>query len=140
MLNLPIPVALQPDANSGPQPVRLDFDLTADRNYRFSVYRTLQLGLEDVHVELATRLRDDGALLVEQRLTNLADQPVSFQCTLFPPGRRRETRQVIDLGRGQNVLTFVLPRGDELLGQKLWLRAEEISGPRVLNSTVTAER
>ncbi|MDX1945923.1 MAG: hypothetical protein SFU86_11040 [Pirellulaceae bacterium] len=139
-LTLPIAFALQPDANSGPQPVRLDFELAAGQNYRFSVYRTLQLGLDDVQIELATRLREDGSLLVEQRLTNLADQPVSFQCTLFPPGRRRETRQVINQERGQNVLTFVLPDGAALLGQKLWLRAEEISGERVLNSTVTAER
>ena len=140
LLKLRIPVTLLTDANSGPQPLRLDFDITADRNYRFSVHRTLQLGLEDVQLRLTTRLRDDGALLVEQQLTNLSDFPISFQCILFPPGRRRETRQVIDLARGRNTLTFVLPEGRELLGQKLWLRAEEIRGPRVLNYTITAER
>jgi hypothetical protein len=139
-IRLPIPVTLLTDANSGPQPLRLDFDITADRNYRFTVHRTLQLGLEDVQLRLATRLRDDGALLVEQQITNLSDFPISFQCTLFAPGRRRETRQVIDLGRGRNSIAFVLPRGDELIGQKLWLRAEEIRGPRVLNYTILAER
>lgn len=137
---LPVSVTLQSDANSGPQPVRLDFDITADRNYRFSVHRTLQLGLEDVQLRLITRQRDDGALLVEQQITNLSDFPISFQCILFAPGRRRETRQVIDLGRGRNTIQFVLPRGEELIGQKLWLRAEEIRGPRVLNYTITAER
>jgi hypothetical protein len=139
-LKLPIPVTLQPDAGSGPQPVRLDFDISSDRNYRFSVYRTLQLGLQDVQIELATRLRDDGALVVEQQITNLADRPVSFHCTLFPPGRRRESRQVLDQPRGRGTLTFVLEGGEELIGQKLWLRAEEIGGSRVLNSTLTAER
>jgi hypothetical protein len=137
---VPLSVLLSGDANSGPQPVRLDFDLTADRNYRFSVYRTLQLGLEDVQIELVTRLREDGVLLVEQHLTNLSDKSVSFQCTLFPPGRRRETRQAIDAPHGRTTLTFALPRGEELVGQKLWLRAEEIRGQRVLNHTVTAER
>jgi hypothetical protein len=78
--------------------------------------------------------------LVEQQITNLSDFPISFQCILFPPGRRRETRQVMDLARGRNTLTFILPNGQELLGQKLWLRAEEIRGPRVLNYTITAER
>ena len=135
-----VPVVLLTDANSGPQPIRLDFDITADRNYRFSVHRTLQLGLEDVQLRLTTRLREDGALLVEQQITNLSDFPISFQCILFPPGRRRETRQVMDLARGRNTLTFILPNGQELLGQKLWLRAEEIRGPRVLNYTITAER
>ena len=37
-------------------------------------------------------------------------------------------------------MTFVLPRGEELIGQKLWLQAEEIGGSRVLNYTLTAER
>ncbi len=137
---LPVSVTLLNDANSGPQPLRLDFDITADRNYRFSVHRTLQLGLSDVQLRLTTRQRDDGALVVEQQITNLSDFPISFQCILFAPGRRRETRQVIDLARGRNSIQFVLPRGEELIGQKLWLRAEEIRGPRVLNYTITAER
>jgi hypothetical protein len=139
-IKLPVSVTLLNDANSGPQPLRLDFDITADRTYRFSVHRTLQLGLEDVQLRLTTRQRDDGSLLVEQQITNLSDFPISFQCILFAPGRRRETRQVIDLGRGRNTIQFILPRGEELIGQKLWLRAEEIRGPRVLNYTIVAER
>jgi hypothetical protein len=139
-LRLPLPVVLHHDANSGPQPVRLDFEISAEQGHRFSVYRTLQLGLADVQVELLTRLRKDGALVVEQRLTNQSERPLSFQCLLFAPNRRRETRQVINLGEDRTTLTFVLPRGDELIGQKLWLRAEEIGGPRVLNYTLTAER
>jgi hypothetical protein len=139
-LRLPLPVTLKADANSGPQAVRLDFEIAGDRVYRFSVHRTLQLGLEDVQIELSTRLREDGVLVVEQQLTSTSDQPVSFQCLLFPPGRRREMRQVIQAPRGTSGLTFALPNGEELIGQKLWLRAEEIGGPRVLNYTVVAER
>jgi hypothetical protein len=139
-LKLGLPVILQSDADSGPQMVRLDFDVTADRNYKFSVYRTLQLGLEDVQIDLKTRLREDGALVVEQQLTNMTDRPVSFQCLLFPPGRRREIRQVIGASPGNAVTTFVLPKGADLIGQRLWLRAEEIGGQRVLNCSVVAER
>jgi hypothetical protein len=135
-LRLPIPVTLMPDANSGSQPVRLDFDVGGQR---FSVHRSLQLGLDDVQVEMTSRLKN-GALLVEQHLTNLSDHPLSFQCVLFAPGRRRETRQIINLGRDRTTLVFVLPEGEELIGQKLWLRAEEIGGPRVLNYTLQAER
>jgi hypothetical protein len=137
-LRLPLSVTLPADASSGPQPVRLDFDIQG--SYHFSVYRTLQLGLDDVQVELATRLRKDGALLVEQQMTNLSDRPVSFNCLLFAPGRRRETRQIIKLGRDRATVVFVLPRGEELIGQKLWLRAEEIGGSRVLNYTLVADR
>lgn len=135
-LRLPIPVTLMADANSGAQPVRLDFDVGGQR---FSVHRTLQLGLDDVQVEMTSRLKN-GALLVEQHLTNLSDHPLSFQCVLFAPGRRRETRQIINLGRDRTTLVFVLPSGEELVGQKLWLRAEEIGGPRILNYTLQADR
>ena len=133
-------VSLQPDAASGPQRVRIDFDITADRNYKFSIYRNLKLGLDDVTVEMRTRLREDGLLLVEQNLTNLTGRPISFNCLLFPPGRRRETKQLLHLPAGRHTLTFVLPQGESLVGETLWLRAEEIGGPRVLNSTVVVER
>jgi len=136
-LRLPLSVVLMADANSGPQPVRLDFDVAG---FRFSVHRTLQLGLDDVQVEMTTRLQKNGSLLVEQHLSNLSSRPLSFQCLLFAPGRRRETRQVINLGRERTTLKFELPNGEELIDQKLWLRAEEIGGSRVLNYTLTAER
>jgi hypothetical protein len=140
-LALPIPIALQADATSGPQPVRLDFEISGQGSARFSVYRTLQLGLDDVQVELTTRLRkNDGVLVAELHLTNLSDRPLSFECSLFAPGRRRETRHVINLRRDGATLAFVLANGDELIGQKLRLKAEEIGGARVLNLPVTAER
>jgi len=133
------PVALHADASSGPQPVELDFEIVADRNYRFRVYRTLQLGLEGISVEMKTRMQDDN-LIVEQVLTNLTDEPISFQCMLFPPGRRRETKQIIQQGKGRSTVTFTLPHGETLLGETIRLRAEEIGGVRVLNQTVVAER
>jgi hypothetical protein len=136
-LRLPLPVTLLADANSGPQPVRLDFDVAG---CRFSVYRTLQLGLDDVQVELTTRLGKEGELRVEQHLTNLSDRQLSFRCVLFAPDRRRETRQVLNIGQDRTTVTFILPRGEELIGKKLWLRAEEIGGSRVLNYTLVAER
>jgi hypothetical protein len=141
---VPLPVTLMGDANSGPQPVRLDFEVAG---YRFSVHRTLQLGLDDVQVEMMSRLRNDGTpqaprwnMVVDLHLTNMSDQPLSFQCVLFAPGRRRETRQVINVGRDRQTLSFVLPDGEQLVGKKLWLRAEEIGGPRVLNYPLVAER
>lgn len=135
-LRLTIPVNLMQDASSGSQPVRLDFDVAG---LQFSVHRTLHLGLDDVQVEITSRMKN-GALLVEQHLTNLSNQPLNFQCVLFAPGRRRDTRQVTHLGRERITLVFVLPRGEELVGQNLWLRVEEIGGARVLNCTVPAER
>jgi hypothetical protein len=135
-IRLPLTVTLMADANSGPQPVRLDFDVAG---HHFSVHRTLQLGLDDVQVEMTSGVKN-GALIVEEHLTNLSDRPLSFQCVLFAPDRRRQTRQVINLGRERTTLKFVLADGEELIGKKLWLRAEEIGGSRVLNYTIVAER
>lgn len=133
-------VTLHSDANTGRQEVRVEVRLQADREYRFNVYRSLEVGLDDVQVEMHTRLREDGWLLVELELTNLTDDLLSFQATLFAPGRRREVQPLVDLGRGVATRTFLLPNGEELLGERLWLRCEETAGSRVLNRKVTAER
>ena len=133
-------VLLRADASSGPQPVQIDFDITADKNYRFSVYRVIEVGLGDVTVELSTRLDPQGNLIVEQNLINKTDQFVSFNCMLFAPNRRRQREQVLNLARGGNTSMFVLPNGEELLGRTLWLRAEEIGGDRILNYHVVAEK
>lgn len=114
-------------------PTRIDFDLTADRRYRFSVYRELGVGLGDMEIEIATRLEDDGALVVEQRTIHRGAAPVDFKCMLHVPGRRVQTRYVRDLSAGEDVATYRYPGGRELIGQLLWLRAEETRGPRILN-------
>ena len=120
--------------------MRLDFSLTTDRNYQFSVHRTLQLGLADVAIEMTSRLREDGLLEITQQLTNFTGKSLSFQCVLFTPGRRRETRQFMAPPNGQSPLLFLLEDGESLIGQKIMLRAEERGGGRVLNYSLTAER
>ncbi len=135
----PFEIALQTVASSGVQRVRIDFDITSDRRYRFSVYRDLQVGLGDVVVELHTWLNEDGKLVVEQHLSNDSAQRLSLNCTLFVPGRRRQRLQVYELGRTEVTNIYVLPNGQELMGKTLWLRAEEMNGPRVLNYQVVAE-
>jgi hypothetical protein len=135
----PFEVMLQNVASSGTQQVRVDFDVTADRRYRFSVLRGMQVGLGEVVVELETWLNDDGRLMVEQHLSNHSNERLSLNCTLFVPGRRRHRLQVHELGTMQVTDTYALPNGRELLGRTLWLRAEEMDGPRVLNYHVVAE-
>lgn len=138
-LQQPIRIELRPNASSGERNVRVDFELTADKNYRFSVYRKMTVGLGDVLVDLRTRLNDTGDLVVEQRLDNRSGDFVSFNCFLFVPQRRHLRRQVIDQPHGQNVQTYVLSNGSELIGQTLWLRAEELGGDRVLSHRLTVQ-
>jgi hypothetical protein len=138
-VKLSFDVRFKADAQSGPQLLKFDFKLTGDRDYAFSAYRPLTVGIGDVEIETATRLNDDGELVVEQTFINQSDDFVSFNCLLFAPDRRRERVQVMNLGPGRHSASYLLPRGEELLGQTLLLRAEEIDGDRVLNSRVVPQ-
>ena len=132
------PVTLQPSASSGEQPIRIDFEITASHPYKFSIYRTLSVGLGDILVDLTSRLDEHGNLIIEQQLTNTTDDFVSFNCNLTTSKRRRERQQIFNRGRGATTVMFVFPDGKELLGETMWLRIEEIDGPRILNFQVLA--
>ena len=135
----PFRILLDSDASSGRKPVRIDFEINADQNYRFSVYRWLEIGLGDIALEHIVRTGNQGEIIVEQHLINKSDDFISFNCYLFAPGRRRMRQQVIGLGHGRVKIEFILPDGEELLGQTLRLQAEEIGGERVLNQRIVVE-
>src|SRR5262245_3317611 len=84
------PLLLKNDADSGPQKVRVDFTLTADDEYRFSLYRTLTVGLDEIAVELDTQLDEAGEMVVKAHVSNRTGKPVHFRATLFAPDRRRQ--------------------------------------------------
>ena len=127
-------------ASSGRNPIRVDFEVYGDRFYEFSVYRSLEVGLGEVYVEVLAYLNGKGELEIQQRLVNQGDRLVSFRCQLFAPGRRRMNTRIIDLGRGHDVKLYRIGDGQELIGKTLWLRAEEMDGPRVLNYRFAAEQ
>lgn len=135
----PFEIVLPFDANSGEVQVRVDYEFTADRPYRFSVYRALHVGDEYIDVQLHTRLDEDGSLIVEQRMINLSPEPVDFKCLLYAPGRRRQRLQVFQLKNSHDIQTYVFQNGYELIGQEIRLSCEELGGTRVLNYTVTVE-
>ena len=126
-ITLPFEVA------SGRHPVRVDMEVNSEVRDRFSIYRHMDVGAGDVYVKLITRLDERGELQVEQQLVNDTEDPVSFQCHLRAPDRRRQKTQIIGLSRGQDVYTYRFLEGAELIGKTLWLRAKEIGGTRILN-------
>jgi len=138
-VRLPFEVSLPLGASSGVQPVRVDLNLVADRRYRFSVYRQIQIGLGHVVIQLNTRVDDKGFLVVEQQTTNNSDDAINFRFLLYAPHRRSKRSHVFDLRRGQDLKTYYFHDGKSLIGKTLWLRAEEIDGPRVFNYRVVAE-
>jgi hypothetical protein len=135
----PFQVVLPFNAYSGDQPVRADFTVVSDRTYKFSVYRELNVGDEDIEVELTTRFDKTGALLVEQRMVNHAQEPVDFKCFMYARDRRRQRMQVFRLSNSHDVKTYTFQNGRELIGSELRLSAEEIEGTRVLNYSIKVE-
>ena len=135
----PFQIALPFDANSGTATIRADFELAADKKYIFSLYRDIRVGDDEIELQLHSHIEDDGRLIVEQRMINHGEKPVDFKCLLYTQGRRRQRMQVFRLGNKYDVKTYVYQNGKELIGQELWLRAEELGGTRVLNHRIKVE-
>ncbi|MGA2066733.1 MAG: hypothetical protein ABSG86_17280 [Thermoguttaceae bacterium] len=134
----PLTIALPLEVTAGSHAVALEFQLQADHPYRFQAWRQIAIGMDDVRVAATARLNDRGELEVEQTLVNQGGRPVSFACWLLAPDRRRQSSQIVGLARGSDRQLYRLSDGRELLGKTLWVRAEEIDGPRVLNYRLAA--
>ncbi|MEX0717965.1 MAG: hypothetical protein WD066_15330 [Planctomycetaceae bacterium] len=132
---LPVYLTLPPNATLGVDFATIDFEIVADRPYRFRVHRPYQVGLGDMGIAVVDRVLDDGRLEIEQVITNDIEpiEVLDLRCSLFVPGRKRQTLIVTKLGRGQDRKFFHVPDGKALDGQGLWIRAEQIGGNRVLN-------
>ncbi|MEX0791869.1 MAG: hypothetical protein WD045_01945 [Pirellulaceae bacterium] len=130
-------IMLRADASSGSQPVRLDFELSGDQEYRFSVYRTLQVGSGLVRVESIVNLdAETGELILEVQVHNLDERNVSFDVLLYAPGRKQMRQRIMNMARGRSMLTFRLPQGEALIDQPMLLRLREIGGDRIFNHRV----
>jgi len=135
-LTIPLQISLPPNASLGNKTVSLDFDVSAERLYKFRVYRNFQVGLGEIQLVVVDRKRADGSLEVEQTIINNTDSPtevLNFSCSLYIPGRIRQKRFVTKLGKGKDRRIYVVPNADELRGKTLRLRAEQVDGRRVLN-------
>ena len=127
-------------ASCGRQHLRFAFDINAGRRYQFTVDRPIELGEGDVFMKIFSHVNESGELEVEQRLVNRTSDEVSFRCHLGVPERRRMRTQVLRLASGEDVQTYRVPDGAELVGKRLSIRAEEIGGKRrILNYVFVAE-
>ena len=127
-------------ASCGLQTLRFVFDVNVDRQRQFTVDRQVELGSGDVFIKIFSHVNESGELEVEQRLVNRTSEEVSFRCHLGVPNRRRMRTQVLRLESGEDVQTYRVPDGADLVGERLSLRAEEIGGGRrILNYVFVAE-
>jgi len=138
-MSRPLTVTFPFGATSGPQDVTIEFDITVDREYKFSVARQIEVGLGEFTIEAATQLTDAGDLIVEQRIINHTAQITGWTCDLFVPNRRRLRGYVSESGRGEHVTSYVIRDATQLVGQTLWLKCRQTRGPRVLNHRFVVE-
>jgi hypothetical protein len=122
----------------GKQPMRIDFDVSADEQYKFSVYSAVWVGAGDVTIDVKTHLDKEGTLVVKQIMTNKSDRLVDFKCNLFAKGFRPQRAQVYRLGPTPDRKVYRYPNGADLLGKTLLLEAEEIGGLRVFKYSFEA--
>ncbi len=132
---LPMFLTLPANASLGRKHTAIDFDIVADRQYKFRVYRPYQVGIGDVQIEVATQTLSDGRMEIQQIISNSTSPPeeLNLRCSLFVPGHKRQVLFVTKLASGQDIKYFYLPDAESVKGKVLWLRAEQVGGRRVLN-------
>ena len=134
-LRLPMLLELPPDASLGQEEWDIDFEIAADRPYRFKVYRPYQVGIGDILITVVGRKHEDGRLEIEQVITNntTPTEVLDFRCSLSMEGHRRQKQFVTKLGDDEDRKLYYFPDAESLRGKKVWLRAEQVNGRRVLN-------
>jgi hypothetical protein len=116
----------------GKQPVRIDFTVEADERYEFSVYGEMEVGTEDLTLDVKSHLDKEGTLIVEQLMTNSAAHLADFKCYLRAHGQLPQRMQVYRLGPNIDRKVYRFPDGGDLVGVPMLLELEEQNGPRVL--------
>ncbi len=132
---LPMLITFPRNASLGDLRTWVEFEVAADRPYRFRVNLPYRVGLGDVDLKVTSRRTPDGRLEVEQRIINNTEplEVLEFNCSLYIPGEIRLRQFVTRLGRGEDQRFYFLPNADKLRGEELQLRAEQVDGLRVLN-------
>ncbi|HVV99587.1 MAG TPA: hypothetical protein VHB77_04575 [Planctomycetaceae bacterium] len=133
--SLPLVLAFPTNSSLGQIDTQIEFEISADRPYRFIVRRPYKVGLGDIVMRVTERRTPDGQLEIEQRIINNTEplEILNFNCSLSIPGERRQRKLVVKLAKGEDLKFYYLPNADAMQGQELWIRAEQINGRRVLN-------
>jgi hypothetical protein len=122
----------------GKQRVRIDFNVEAEEQFEFSVYRDMEVGTSDLTLAVNSHLEKDGTMIIEQLMTNSAERLTDLKCYLYAKGRRPERMQVYRLGPRVDRKVYRFADGVSLVGDEMLLEVEELSGPRVLRYRFTA--
>lgn len=129
---LELPIVIRANAPAGKHQLRFDLAFSADLPKRLSVYRELTLGSGEVEFSWEASRQDAQFVDLRVELNNLSDQPVSFDCKLFPKGQPYQRFKVLGAAAGRTVTEIRLPLAAES-SQTVWIRCEQLEADRVLN-------
>ncbi|MDR1383985.1 MAG: hypothetical protein LBJ67_09100 [Planctomycetaceae bacterium] len=132
-------IRLTPSAVSGKQMVQMDVTTNLNDARFFTVYQPVNVGGDDISLDLSTRLNRNNELEVYQSFRNEGNEPVSFHCTLYAPERPLQNMTVKNQGFGRNDSMYTLSNGSALIGKPLRVIAREIRGKRTLKYELTAK-
>ncbi|MEM1067698.1 MAG: hypothetical protein AAGI63_02295, partial [Planctomycetota bacterium] len=134
-------VVLSNTAKVGSYEVPIQFTLDTIPPQRFTTYRNVSVGPLGLEMKVVTRLASNNELQVIIELTNNSGRTQSYDCMMFATPDRQYQRQFITVRPGETERRAIRwVDGDELIGKRMLLRADEQDGPRMLNYPFTATR
>ncbi|HWC90055.1 MAG TPA: hypothetical protein VG433_10380 [Pirellulales bacterium] len=131
--SLPFEMFIPLAGTTGSHLLRFDVEVQSEPRRRFEVYHHILLGDEHLRLTVRSSINAAGELEVTQRCENTSSEAVTLRCNLFAPGERRLRWQVPNLASGSDEHVYRLSDGERFRDQTLWVRAEEVGGPRVLS-------
>ncbi len=133
--NVDVGLTLLPDATSQSAQLRIDIEIQSTKVYRFSVYRKVRVGQDDLELLVHQRIDDSNNLILQLEFLNRTGRTLSLDCQIVPPSRPRMRREILDFNE-RTERTIVLNNASELIGKTINFRAQEFGSDRVVNQRI----
>lgn len=134
-------VVLSNTSKIGQYEVPLRFAVQTDPPQVITVHKTITVGPKGLDVQASTQLIPGGDLRVQIEMTNRTSDPQSYDCIVFPSAGRQYQRSFVTIEPGKTTRTEMLwPRGSDLVGTRMLLRANGADTRRVLNHAFEVTR
>jgi hypothetical protein len=132
----PVHVDVPPREVVGAHHVEAHLDLTAPVPQRLDFVLPLSVGLAGIELSASATWEED-TLVVEYRLANQSERPVSFRVACQAPNRQAAEGAFIDVPPGEeHTHLFIYPEGRDLAEQRVELAVQEIGGLRRVEQLV----
>lgn len=124
-------ITLPQGVSQGESQIPIDFRISAEKSYRFRIYRTFQVGGDELRVEAHPRIMPDGRLEIEAVVTNLTKSPLSLSASARALGRKSELEFISNLSSGGTTTArFTFMNGRNLMGRIVQIKFEDSGGRR----------